>query len=151
MWQACWRYILVSFRLKHLEAHLLKSLRYHCSHFLLQCSKVVSLSILVLIFQQDVAWPHWSKHNVLVIFLSLWQNTWENQLKRKIDLFWLTFQRFFFMAISPCCFWAYDGTAHHGMECIVEETAYLMTSWRQRERGERLESTCPLQGHTPVT
>jgi hypothetical protein len=42
------------------------------------------------------------------------------------------------MVFWSCGLWAYDEAEYHGWELVVEEAAYCMVAWEQKETEEEL-------------
>jgi hypothetical protein len=83
--------------------------------------------------------------SVLVSFASLWQNTWDIQLRRREDHFGSWFQRLLFMTVWPITV-AWGEAEQQGAWWSTSD--HLMAARKGRER-KGPESQYPLQEHTP--
>jgi hypothetical protein len=88
-------------------------------------------------------------------FLSLWQNTWDNQFMGRKGLFWVMVSEGSVysqsIVIWLCCLWACGEEEHHGREHMMKEVAYLMVVKKQRERRKGWGPNIPFQDTPPMT
>jgi hypothetical protein len=79
---------------------------------------------------------------ICVIFLGLWQNTWEKQFKGRNFYFGSWFQRF--LSMMALLFLVWGEAEHHGGKQVVEQR-YLFQKERETKRErikERLKRMC---------
>jgi hypothetical protein len=85
----------------------------------------------------------------IVLVMSLWQSTWDKQLKRKKDLFWPTVSE---VSAHGCLVpfpWACDKIDHHGRKLWCSKTAHPVVERKQRA-GEEGVPMCPSTRSHPL-
>jgi hypothetical protein len=86
----------------------------------------------------------WS--SVLVSFPALWRNSWDNQRKRRKDLFWLMVSEVSIHSQLALLFGDFSEAEDHGRKWY--KTTHLMATRKQRER-KWPGFQYPFQGHVP--
>jgi hypothetical protein len=105
-----------------------------------------------------ISTPHSLKHKsssvsrilVLVSFLLLWQNTWDDKFIKRKALFSLPVLEISFHGWLFHCFRAWGEAEHHDRECVMKQARWPGSRERERETGGSQSPNILFKGTTPV-